>query len=469
MTSNRVTYSHSPLPQAATRCSASNCPATRCSAAIHAAGATRRAVTGRAAATTSRVASAARRAVRRAYMHFVSVFAYVALLATLLTSCIEPPLKLPAQEVLVDLPLVFVDLDVVWNLDIDWRSQWYYDWDEKDKELWGELAYPLPTNYEVRRYFLGSQTGAPHTTVDGFTIYGTHFRRTYEFGYYDMLIWSNIDSKDGTQVVTINENDLDEVMASTTVTRGMSRVAAATVLSPNYAMLVGAGHASSNVVTGLYNQPEIFYAAYPQDTYISRNQSDYDHYDEVERCWVKQINCELDPRVYLYLVQVIIKNNDGRIVGCTGDNAISSFSSGTSVNTGHTWDNPVLVYFGTRFKQNMDYEGETVDIIGGKFTTYGLCDMGSYSQTKSGPHYTGTRTDLKNYLYVDLKFSNQAQATLQVDVTDQCLEQAHGGIITVVLDAHDIDIPPAPEPGGTGSLFVPTVEDYDEVIYDIQI
>ena len=385
-----------------------------------------------------------------------------------ITSCIEPPLKLPAQEVLVDVPLVLVDLDVVWNLDIDWTTQWYYDWDERDKELWGEIAYPAPTNYEVRRYFLGSEKGAKHTNVDGFTIYGTHFRRTYEFGYYDMLLWSNIDSEDGTQVVTINENDLDEVTASTTVSRGMSRVTRSIQLNPNTSVLTGAGTDASGVVTGLYNQPEVFYSAYPQDIYISRFQEDYDYYDEKEQCWVKHINTTLVPRVYIYLVQVVLLNNNGKITGCTGDNAISNFASGTSVNTGHTWNKPVLVYFGTRFKKDMDVDGKKADIIGGKFTTYGLCDMPSYVDTRANSRYEGSRTDLKNYLYVDLTFSNGAQATLQADVTEQCQKQAHGGVITVVLDANDIEVPPAPE-SGSGSLFVPTVEDYDEIIYDIQM
>ncbi len=367
------------------------------------------------------------------------------------------------------MPLVLVDLDVVWNLDIDWNTQWYYDWDNRDMELWGDIQYPQPTSYEVRRYFLGDQKRVPHTNVDGFTIYGTHFRRTYEFGYYDMLLWSNIDSEDGTQVVTINEDDLDEVTASTTVTRGMSRVASSIKVNSGSSILSGVADGASSTVTGLYNQPEIFYSAYPRDIHISRNQEDYDYFDEEEQCWVKQINSELDPLVYIYLVQVIIYNNDGKITGCTGDNAISAFASGTSVNTGHTWDSPVLVYFGTRFKKDMDVDGQNADIIGGKFTTYGLCDMPSYSETRASSRYAGTRTDLKNFLYVDLIFKNGAQATLQADVTDQCQNQAHGGIITVVIDAEDIDLPPDPEPGGSGSLFVPTVEDYDEVVYDIQM
>lgn len=380
------------------------------------------------------------------------------------TSCIEPPLKLPAEEVIVDMPTVITDIEVVWNLDIDWQTSWHYGWDAEDERLWGNIEYPIPTNYEVRRYYLGDVPSVPHTNVEGFTIYSNRFRRSYQFGYYDLLLWSNIDSDDGTQVVTIDETNINEVKAATTATRGLTRF-------PN-SVAPDDGDASdeetrSKAVTGLYNQPEIFYSTFPRDIFISRNKEDYDYYDEEEKCWVKQINCELTPLVYIYLVQVILVNNNGVVTGTSGNASMSAFTASTNVNTGHTYDNPAMVYFNTRYKPDMTYEGRPADIIGGKLTTYGLCDMESYID--SPDHiYNGSRTDLPNYLLVDLQFSNGAEKTMQFDVTDQCREQAHGGIITVVIDCGTIEVPDKPE-SGSGSLFVPTIDDYDEVIYDIPL
>ena len=381
-----------------------------------------------------------------------------------MTSCIEPPLKLPAEEVIVDMPTVITDIEVVWNLDIDWQTSWHYGWDAEDERLWGNIEYPIPTNYEVRRYYLGDVPSVPHTNVEGFTIYSNRFRRSYQFGYYDLLLWSNIDSDDGTQVVTIDETNINEVKAATTATRGLTRF-------PN-SVAPDDGDASdeetrSKAVTGLYNQPEIFYSTFPRDIFISRNKEDYDYYDEEEKCWVKQINCELTPLVYIYLVQVILVNNNGVVTGTSGNASMSAFTASTNVNTGHTYDNPAMVYFNTRYKPDMTYEGRPADIIGGKLTTYGLCDMESYID--SPDHiYNGSRTDLPNYLLVDLQFSNGAEKTMQFDVTDQCREQAHGGIITVVIDCGTIEVPDKPE-SGSGSLFVPTIDDYDEVIYDIPL
>lgn len=391
------------------------------------------------AAALRQMASRCRAAVRHGIL----------LLSLLLVGCIEPPLHLPAEEVLVDMPIVETNIEVIWNINVDWQKQWYYGWDEIDEELFGQIAYPDPTNFEVRRYFIGDAPGQPHTTsgMDGFTIFGRHFRRTYMFGYYDMLFWSNIDSPTQTQVLTINESDINEVTATTTVTRGLLNDASATS------------------VTGLYNQPEIFYSAYERDIHISRNKEDYDYFDEEEGVWVKQINTTLNPLVYIYMVQIILHNNDGRITGITGDAAVSAFANGTSVNTGHTNNSPCMVYFPTRMKRNLTVEGERVDIIGGKLTTFGLCDMEGW-RVNSRAEYMGSRLDLDNRLYFTLLFNNGKERTVNYLITDQCRAQSHGGVITLHLNCRDIEIP-SDGSGQKGDFFVPTIDDYENVDYDI--
>lgn len=395
-----------------------------------------------------------------------SFFTFNISLFTLLavTGCIEPPLNLPVQEVKIEMSIETEVMAEVWNLDVDWQTYWYYDWDEYDLKNWGDISYPEPKSYEVRRYFLGAEPGALHTQVDSFAIYEPHFRRAYQFGYYDMLLWSHIDNETHTQVVLFDESDLNNVHASTTYSHGMRRVATRTA-SSSFSVLSSADDGSTQV-TALFNQPEVFYATIASDVHISPNKEDYDYYDEKERCWVKKLNCVLTPRVYIYLVQVIVRNNQsGRIKDVSGDNALSNMAAGTSVNTGHTWNMPAVVYFGSRMKHDMQFEGETVDVIGAKLTTFGLCDMPAYHKGLE-PTYTGSRTDLNNDLYIDITRGNGAKQTLQIDVTKQVRSQSHGGVITVVIDANELpDV--TPDDPGSGSLFVPTVDDYEEVIYDI--
>ncbi len=380
----------------------------------------------------------------------------IAVCSLLLVSCIEPPLHLPGQQLMAEMPAVQTDLKVVWNIETNWNVDWHYGWDVADIARWGDIGYTEPTSYQVRRYFKGESTGPTHTEVDPpFSINGTSFRRYFSFGYYDLLFWSNINSADGTQVLVINES-LNSVTATTTGVRGLSRSATRLLNS------TGEEDDGSSII-GMKNQPEIFYAAYPQNIYISRNLEDY-LYDPVENIYIKKIETELRPLVYIYLVQVILRNNDGRVKGINGNSALSSMASGTDLYTGHTNNSPSVVYFDTRLKRNITVDGETCDIIGGKLTTFGLCDMEPY--TRSGRIYSGSRTELNNYLFFDLLFSNDGVKTYSYDVTDQCQSQAHGGVITVYIDCTKLT-PPEDPTTGEGSLFVPTVEDYDEVFWEI--
>ena len=388
-------------------------------------------------------------------LHLI-IYIIVAMTCSLqMVSCIEPPLHLPGQELLTEMPAVETELSVVWDIDADWQVNWYYGWDETDDEIWGSIGYTRPTSYQVRRYYTGDDPYGPHNDIDAFSIRGTKFRRFFSFGYYDMLVWSDIDSKDGTQVLLISESP-DSVAATTTGTRGLSRTAT---------LLTAANQQEDTTgIIGLMNQPEIFYAAYPEDIYISRDLSEYE-YDPVEKIYIKKIETELRPLVYIYLVQIILLNNDGRVKGINGNAAMSSMASGTNVNTGHTNNHPAVIFFNTRLKRNLTSDRGACDIIGGKFTTFGLCDMAPY--TRSERVYKGSRTELNNHLFFDLIFSNDGVKTYSFDVTDQCQQQAHGGVITVYIDCGTLTPPDEPEQSGDGSLFRPTVEDYNEVYWEV--
>ncbi|WP_155949585.1 hypothetical protein [Prevotella sp. MA2016] len=380
------------------------------------------------------------------------------IIATMLgfVSCIEPPLHLPGQELAVDLQVAQTELELIWDHEVQLEHEWVYGWDLKDDSIWGGIAYPHPSSYEVYRYYKGDNPLAPHTDVDMFTIDTNRFRRYFQFGYYDMLFYSNIDSKDGTQVLVIKEEG-DSVIATTTGTRGISR------------SIVEASRASSDngdAPIGILNQPEIFYGAYSENVYISSDLKDYD-YDPVENVYIKHIEAQLQPLVYIYLVQFILYNNDDhRIKGVNGNAAISSMAASTNINTGHTSSRPTLVYFNTRMKPDIMVDGQRCDVFGGKLTTFGLCDNEPYQ--RSGSDYRGNRASLNNIIYYDMVWNNGETVTYQADVTSQLQAQSHGGIITVKIDCSKLT-PPEQSGDGGGSLFIPTIEDYDEVQWEIDI
>lgn len=343
------------------------------------------------------------------------------------------------------------------DMSFDWISDWVYDWDEKDDSIWGGIGYTKPTSYQVRHYYIGKEPNLPHTDVEAFSTNDTCFNRAFTTGYHDLLIWSDIDSKDGSQVLVINESK-DSVTATTTGTRGMSR---------SVFKLVGTRElVEEDDVVGLKNQPEIFYSSYSENIYISGDKNDYE-YNADKNTYTMTIHAPMRPMVYIYLVQIVLLNNDGRVKGTNGNTAISAMASGTNLNTGHTNNIPSIVYFNTRLKRDIEFEGEKCEVIGGKFTTFGLCDMEPF--TRSGSIYSGSRGDLANYLLFDLVFNNNGVKTYSVEVTDQCQSQAHGGLITVYVDCSKLELPEEGADSGTGSLFLPTVEDYQDVIWEVEL
>lgn len=372
-----------------------------------------------------------------------------------LVGCIEPPLHLPGQETTIEMQVSQTELKLVWDSEVQLNHEWYYGWDIKDDSIWGGLAYPIPTSYEVYRYYKGDNPNNKHSSVDMFTINTNRFRRYFQFGYYDMLLYSNIESEDGTQVLVIKEEG-DSIIATTTGTRGIAR-----------SILEASRSNGDETPLGILNQPEIFYGAYSENVYISPDLSDYE-YDPVENIYIKHIEAELRPLVYIYLVQFVLLNNeDGRIKGINGNTAISSMASSTNVNTGHTGNTPSLVYFNTRMKKDIDVDGRRCDVFGGKLTTFGLCDNEPYY--RSGSEYKGGRGDLKNKVYFDLVWNNNKVKTYDADVTSQLHANSHGGVITVWIDCGKLTPPEDGEESGNGSLFIPTLEDYDEVQWEIDI
>ena len=371
-----------------------------------------------------------------------------------LQGCIEPPLHLPGQETTIEMEVAQTELNLVWANEIQLDHEWYYGWDIKDDSIWGGIAYPKPESYEVYRYYKGDNPNNKHVSVDMFTIDANRFRRYFQFGYYDMLLYSNVESKDGTQVLVITQSG-DSIMATTTGTRGISR------------SILDASRADGNESPlGMLNQPEIFFGAYSENVYVSPNIEDYE-YDPVENIYIKHIETELRPLVYIYLVQFVLLNNeDGRIKGINGNTAISSMASGTNVKTGHTSSTPSLVYFNTRMKENIMVEGKRCNVFGGKLTTFGLCDNEPYSRSES--EYRGGRADLKNKVYFDLVWNNGQVKTYEADVTRQMQANSHGGVITVWVDCGQFTQPEGGQETG-GSLFIPTIEDYDEVQWNVEI
>lgn len=365
----------------------------------------------------------------------------LALAAAMLTGCErKPELHLDYNgDTDIDLPIVELQLDVFWNYDTeiggtyDWRDEWYYGWDDNDKALFGEIGYTKPSVFEIRRYHTGDEAYAAHTSVISDIINGYTYSSTFDWGFWDILAWNEVQTIDGVQSLRFDEQStLEYVTAYTGQTMNAARYHA-----PKY--------------TRSFYQPEALFSAYSQALEINKNLDGF-VYDPDRNVWVKQLEMLLSPVTYIYLTQVIIHHNNGRITGVDGNANLSGMSRSVNVNTGVTGDDPITVHYYVRFKTGCDMKGENVDIAGGRLMTFGMCNV-------NGSRATETVNDgIRHYMDVDMQFNNGMDSTFVFDVTDQVRKRYKGGVLTVELDADTIKIPT--RKGGSG--FDATVKDFED-------
>lgn len=376
----------------------------------------------------------------------VLLFALHSSLFTLQSCSPEPPLHLyDAQEVMMDLPIIDLELDVYWDYNdygdgYDWQDEWYYGWDDSDRRIFGELGYAEPTVFNLRRYYTGITPLAPHTGVVVNTVEGRRYQGRYDWGFWDLLVWNRISTIDGVQSLVFDEQtSLDSVVARTNESMQTARYHA-----PKY--------------TRSFYAPEPLFSAYERGIEVNRNLDSFT-YDTERKVWTRKLNMMLLPITYIYLTQVILHHNKGRIAAIDGSSNLSGMARTTTVNTGIAGQDAITVYYNSRMKREcplLPYKVtangmpenygnvEIVDIIGGRLVTFGMCNQ--------APNTIRSRSEVtdgqRHYMDVTMQFNNGTDSTFVFDVTEQVRKRYKGGVITVELDVDTISIPT--RSGGSG-------------------
>lgn len=360
---------------------------------------------------------------------------------SLMTCSPEPPLHLfDGGDINLEFPMVKIDLETYWDYvtiygHYDWQSEWYYGWDEADQKLFGNIGYTEPNVFMLRRYYTGSNAYVPHTNVYANTINGNTFHGKYNWGFWDVLVWNDIMTIDGVQSLNFDEQtSLDYVTAYTNTSMNPARYQA-----PRH--------------TRSFYQPEDLFSAYEQGIDVNRDLSGFE-YDPVNNIYIKQLNLTLEPITYIYLTQLILHNNRNKIVGVDGSANLSGFARTTIVNTGLTDNDPVTVFYNTRFKTNCNKNGESVDIAGGRLTTFGICGQNANRIKKS----EDVKDSIQHFLDITMLFNNGMDSTFVFNVTKQVRERWKGGVITIELDMDTIRVPSR----SGGSAFNAVVKDFED-------
>lgn len=354
----------------------------------------------------------------------------------------EPMLHLfDGGDISINLPVVKLNLETYWDYQVafegqyDWHNEWYYGWDETDQELFGPIGYMEPGSFQLRRYYTASTPAGPHNSVVANTVRGNSFKGRFNWGFWDVLVWSDITTSDGVQSLIFDEQStLERVTAYTNQT-----MSPAFYQAPRY--------------THSFYQPEDLFAAYDRSIEVNRDLRGF-VYDPENDEYVLRLNMTLQPITYIYLTQVILRHNRNRIVSVDGQANLSGFGRTTNINTGTADNDPVTVYYHTRFKPNCDMKGETVDIVGGRLMTFGICGMNA-NQVRQREE---VKDDVPHFLDLTMQFNNGMDSTFVFDVTEQVRNRWKGGVITVELD---MDTVPVPSRSG-GSAFDAVVKDFED-------
>ena len=365
----------------------------------------------------------------------------------------EPPLHLfDAGSIDIDMPMVKLDLETYWDYEMiyghyDWRAEWFYGWDDNDLQLFGDIGYTEPTVFMLRRYYTGSEPFVPHTKVYATNFKGNSFHGQYSWGYWDILVWNDVTTSDGVQSLNFDEQtSLDSVIVFTNPSMNPSRYQA-----PRY--------------TRSFYQPEDLFSAYEQGIEINRDLRGFE-FDAERNIYVKRLNMVLHPVTYIYLTQVILHHNNGRVTAIDGNANLSGMARTANVNTGRAGNDAITVYYNTNLKKNcplVPYDtpaddpirltAEHADIIGGRLVTFGMC-----GQTPRNIHHVDEVTDRsRHFMDVTMQFNNGMDSTFVFDVTRQVRERWKGGVITIELDMDTVSIPS--RKGGSG---------FDAVVKDVE-
>ncbi len=407
------------------------------------------------------------------------VVACAALCIALLASCVrEPNLHLHDDaNAEIQLPVVEFELDVYWDYELeygipyDWRAEWFYG---DDPNLFSEIGYTKPSQFELRRYFTANEPYAKHTQVQEHYINGYLFREHFNWGYWDLLVWNQIEAGSDGQALVMQE-ELDSVVFHTSET-------------PHSAHR-GRSSGRSTRFPRSFHQPEQLFAGYKQAEHISSDLEGFE-WDEDRGVFVRRSQIDLMPATYIYLTQVILHNNRGRVMQVDGNANLSGMARSVNINTGRAGTDAITTYYNVGMKKEVliqrrarNYETENVDIIGGRLLSFGLCgidgsrvvvpkrgktivpDGETLGETSCGSRVYSRAGEMHiddgnhHYMDVTMHFSTGGDSTFVFDVTEQVRRRWKGGVLTVELDMDTVNIPTS----NAGSGFDAEVEDYEDV------
>lgn len=296
------------------------------------------------------------------------------------------------------------DLDLLWGE--DWKTDWQYDWDSSDT-TYGTLGYSTPEIFKGTIYNLDANTGKRYSNF--FKLFGLNenLATLPSGGKYDMLLY-NTDTEN---IIFQASDDFEKYTASTTITPF--------------------GFDSLGVAYKHLDEPDELLGALVTGVDLSKPSTDS-----------MEIDVELNPFSIIYLIQVVILNNDDdqemQAIGASGI-TITGLSQGVDLFTRKTFDKTILITTEDikplQNHTNVRLEDGTVvenaDILAARMLTWGLPGINPMEPTKYGSKAAVVN---QNFIGIEVTLRNGRPYTVSYEITEQLRNKPAGGVLTVSVD-----------------------------------
>lgn len=359
------------------------------------------------------------------------------------TSCTRKDLFLRIDQSEIRININDIRLDMLWGE--DWRSQLLYQWND---DVHGRLGYTEPEWIRATIYDLDSKSFSRTGSFNrNFTRAGGRVSLTAG-QWYDMLFY-NAD----TEYIIFGQKDLNSDYMATTRSTSMNVYTRAT---EDDADQPSRYHSD-------YNQPDELFGSFIDDMQISEDPDDYEQMIDSLGSIVNVYNIEttLQPYTFIYLLQVVIVNNTdekgARLVGGKGV-TVTGLSQGVELFSRRTHSESVSITSEdvkpTQSLKNVELpNGVTTDceVFASRILTWGLPDVTPLMErTKAS-----TEVIDENFIGVGLVTRSGYVYNYTADITEQMHQHPTGGVITIIVDANEIDDkyidqPQKPTTGGGG-------------------
>ena len=356
-------------------------------------------------------------------MKMKKVIWMMVLAATLVAGCcIEPPLHLRKAVKTKVTITTKVSVEMMWQ--VNWNTDWEFNW---NPAVLGPLGYTLPASLRMHVFTQGSNGETISHTVHNFM--GDNAEMDVFVGTHDLLFHNN----DSEALLFSQEDDFAPVMCYTRkISSGLK--ASSPVYTPAQKAAGIGTKAEEPIEEPVSLMPEQLFSLYDKDQVITDNPADYVFEDGK---YILRIQGELHPSTYIYLIQITLLNNNGRVIGSNAA-ALTGMAGGVNLFTNEAWTSTVSV--------PMDvYIDKEQDMLGSKVFSFGNPGCNPYDDAS-----VAAMPEQDHYLVVNVAYVNGSNKNIRMDVTDQVRALPLGGVITLEIDVDDF--PPDESQGGGGGF-----------------